>query len=119
MNMFTQPLNSGPVYLFGPTSFRIVWPRKSEIANSQILGGYQRMISRQRRALIMGVLITTAFASFGWLAAQRPVMRPTRIVATSEEQRLHDMALRDLKETQDEIAKMKAHGIGMHPATNP
>ncbi|WP_219893388.1 hypothetical protein [Aquisediminimonas profunda] len=44
------------------------------------------------------------------------MMLPTPVsTSQSEEQRLHDLALRDLKETQDEVAKMKAHGIGMHP----
>ena len=76
------------------------------------------MISRQQRALIMGVLIAVILVSLGWLAARRAVLRPNSIIAISEEQRLHELALRDLKETQDEVAKMKAHGIGMHPTAN-
>lgn len=35
----------------------------------------------------------------------------------AEARRLHDLAIRDLRETQDEIAKMKAHGIGMTPVS--
>lgn len=80
------------------------------------------MTSRQQRVLAFGISIGILLASLGWLAI-RPAMfsasvdsHPHLGAQVSEEQRLHDMALRDLKETQDEVAKMKAHGIGMHPA---
>lgn len=73
------------------------------------------MTSRQQRVLTMGAFIAIIFALLGWQAARR-MMLPTPVsTSQSEEQRLHDLALRDLKETQDEVAKMKAHGIGMHP----
>lgn len=64
------------------------------------------------RALMIGAVIAAVFASFGWLA-MRQTFVPPAVAAQNEDQRLHDMALRDLKETQDEVAKMKAHGIGM------
>lgn len=81
------------------------------------------MTTRQQRILAFGILLGILLASAGWIAV-RPAMfaapadsRPHLGARTSEEQRLHDMALRDLKETQDEVARMKAHGIGMHPTS--
>lgn len=77
------------------------------------------MTSRLQRALTMGALVSVIFVSFGWLAARGTSLHPAAVVVgRSEEQRLHDLALRDLKETQDEVAKMKAHGIGMHPISD-
>lgn len=74
------------------------------------------MTSRQQRVLAFGILIGVVLASLGWLAVRPILPVPSGTLQQSEEQRLHDMALRDLKETQDEVAKMKAHGIGTQPA---
>lgn len=76
------------------------------------------MTRQQQRAFAFSISIGIVLASLGWIAI-RPAMfagsQPNAGAPVNDEQRLHDMALRDLKETQDEVAKMKAHGIGMHP----
>ena len=73
------------------------------------------MTSRQQRVLTLGAMIAVISASFGWQAARRVAMPSPAVVPQTEDQRLHDLALRDLKDTQDEVAKMKAYGIEMHP----
>lgn len=73
------------------------------------------MTSRQQRVLTLGVVIASIFALFGSQTVRTSLSPSAGTATQSEEQRLHDLALRDLKETQDEVAKMKAHGIGMHP----
>jgi|CXWL01.1.fsa_nt_gi hypothetical protein len=81
------------------------------------------MTSQRQRLLAFGIFIGVVLVSLAWLA-----MRPAMIAQSggtsrglgneqSVEQGLHDLALRDLKETQDEIARMKAHGIGMQPGS--
>jgi hypothetical protein len=78
------------------------------------------MTRQQQRGIVLGISVGIVLAFLGWLLI-RPAMfagSPSPAGApVNEEQRLHDMALRDLKETQDEVARMKAHGIGMH--SNP
>lgn len=75
------------------------------------------MTRQQQHGIVLGISVGVVLAFLGWLAI-RPVMfagsPPPTAAPAREEQRLHDMALRDLKETQDEVARMKAHGIGMH-----
>lgn len=81
------------------------------------------MTSQRQRLLAFGIFIGVVLALLAWLA-----MRPAMIAQTggtgqglgksqNADQQLHALALRDLKETQDEIAKMKAHGIGMQPGS--
>jgi hypothetical protein len=76
------------------------------------------MIRQKRRVLALGVSVGVVLVALGWPAI-RPVLfaesRPHTRASIGEEQRLQEMALRDLRETQDEVARMKAHGIGMHP----
>ena len=69
------------------------------------------MTFQRQRILAFVILIGVLLASVAWLTARHGMWGQK----ASEQQRLHDLALRDLQETQDEIAKMKAHGIGMHP----
>lgn len=72
--------------------------------------------TRPQRVLAVGAFICAGFASLGWLAARGTIPPESQPLAVQEEQRLHDMALSNLRETQEEVAKMKAHGIGVRPA---
>lgn len=111
--------------MYGPIFFAgIIWSRVRMLVNRYDQGSNQGMTTRQQRVLAFGISIGVLLASLGWIAV-RPAMfaasvdsHPHLGAQISEEQRLHDMALRDLKETQDEVAKMKAHGIGMHPTAS-
>lgn len=76
------------------------------------------MTSRRQRVLAFAILMGVVVASLGWLVVRPMLPTPSGVSQQSEEERLHSLALRDLKETQDEVAKMKAHGIGMHPASD-
>lgn len=77
------------------------------------------MTSQQQRTIALGLLVAVCLIFLAALSI-RPAMfgssKPSPELLdrrTAEDQRLHDMAIRDLRETQDEIAKMKAFGIGM------
>lgn len=77
------------------------------------------MTSQKQRTIIFSVLIAVCLVFLAVLS-NRPAMfgssKPSHELLdrrTAEDQRLHDMAIRDLRETQDEITKMKAFGIGM------
>jgi hypothetical protein len=76
------------------------------------------MTSRRQRFLAFAILTGVVLASLGWLAVRPMLPTASGVSQQSEEARQHDLALRDLKETQDEVAKMKAHGIGMRPAAD-
>lgn len=65
-------------------------------------------------SLVALLLIVLATLSSRSISLDQPTAshRPAAM-KDLEDRRLHDLAIRDLKETQDEVAKMKAHGIGM------
>lgn len=81
------------------------------------------MTSRRQRVLTFGIVLGIVLALLGWVTTRPALSGPAGAsnglagVQESEEQRLHKLALRDLKETQDEVARMKAHGIGMNPGS--
>lgn len=74
---------------------------------------------QRHRILAFGICALLALIAVAWMVSRSGTPDPslsqygTRDPRVSEEQRLHALALRDLKETQDEVAKMKAFGIGM------
>jgi len=81
------------------------------------------MTSQRQRLLAFGIFIGVVLVSLAWLAMRPAMIAPSGGTSQglgkeqSVEQSLHDLALRDLKDTQDEIARMKAHGIGMPPGS--
>jgi hypothetical protein len=77
------------------------------------------MASQKQRTIVFGLLVAVCLIFLAALSS-RPTLFGFSKAAhelldrrTAEDQRLQDMAIRDLRETQDEIAKMKAFGIGM------
>lgn len=81
------------------------------------------MASQRQLTFLFGLLIAASLIFMAVFFA-RPNMfsgaKPSHELLDrkgEEAQRLHTMAIRDLRETQDEIARMKAHGIGMPPGS--
>lgn len=81
------------------------------------------MASQRQLTFLFGLLIAASLILMAVFFA-RPNMfsgaKPSHELLDrkdEEAQRLHTMAIRDLRETQDEIARMKAHGIGMSPGS--
>lgn len=77
------------------------------------------MTSQKQRTIVFGLLIAVCLIFLAALL-NRPALfgssKPSHELLdrrTAEDQRLHDRAIRDLRETQDQVAKMKAFGIGM------
>ena len=77
------------------------------------------MTSQKQRTIVFSVLVAACLIFLAALSIRPTVFgtsKPSHELLdrrTAEDQRLHDLAISDLRETQDEVARMKAFGIGM------
>ena len=81
------------------------------------------MASQRQLTILFGLLIAASLIFMAVLSGRPSIFttaKPSHELLDrtgAEAQRLHTMAILDLRETQDEITKMKAHGIGMAPGS--
>ena len=77
------------------------------------------MTSQKQRTVLFSVIVAACLIFLAALSIRPTMFEPSKPShelldrSTAENKRLHDIAIRDLRDTQDEIAKMKAYGIGM------
>jgi hypothetical protein len=77
------------------------------------------MTSQKQRTIVFSVLVAACVIFLAALSSRPAIYgtsKPSKELLnrrTAEDQRLHDVAIQEVRETQDEVAKMKAYGIGM------
>ena len=77
------------------------------------------MTSQTQRTILFSVLVGVCLIFLAALSSRPDMFGPSKPShelldrSAAEDKRLNDMAIRDLRDTQDDIAKMKAFGIGM------